>query len=282
MAEKENPKEFPIPTDRLLLLDLDKTLIDAKYQLTDESVLAEIDKIQDVGWQLGFSSDTPLEPLKVWSERFGLKGPIIAEKGSVLWIPKIGEVVINETEEFFNIIKRSFIEKLINSKIPFLHGDATQFVRNNPTISENVDSRIVLINAYRKCSFSFFVRRLNKEGSLEMDTELTKEVVDIVKGLWRNNELSLIEDFNPEYGIYILAPKEVNKRVGTKKLMDILRLSQVGMIGDSKVDIVGKDIAIHYAVGNATNELREISDYISDKNYASGVKDILTQIRNNS
>lgn len=45
--------EITLPPNKLILIDLDKTLLDTNYNLTDEKVLAEISRVQSLGWQLG-------------------------------------------------------------------------------------------------------------------------------------------------------------------------------------------------------------------------------------
>lgn len=277
---KEIPlSEIPLPSDRLILMDLDKTLIDTSYNLTDTSVLKEIARVQSLGWRLGFSSDTPLEPLKSWAEKFGMNGPIIAEKGSVLYIPEVGEFVLSKTEEFFDATKKSLIGELTRLRIPFVHGDATQFIRNNPKLVDMADQRIVAINAYRRCSLSFFARKVDNEGSIRINNQFGQEMADLARGYWAGSDLDLVEDFNPEYGIYILSPVEVNKRLGTIKLMKMLSLSKIGMIGDSQADIIGSDLAVQYAVRNAKDELKKVADYIAESDYASGVSEILSSIK---
>lgn len=55
--------------------------------------------------------------------------------------------------------------------------------------------------------------------------------------------------------------------------------SRIGVIGDSATDIVGTDIAIHYAVGNATQELKNIASYVATSQFTSGVVEVLRQIK---
>ena len=40
--ERGNPTEFPLPHDQLLMIDLDKTLIDPTYQVTDHEIFDQI------------------------------------------------------------------------------------------------------------------------------------------------------------------------------------------------------------------------------------------------
>lgn len=61
--------------------------------------------------------------------------------------------------------------------------------------------------------------------------------------------------------------------------MQLLSISQIGMIGDSMGDFIGSDIAIQYAVGNAGKTYREAADYIAREDYARGVTEILSFIK---
>src|SRR5437588_3343222 len=71
---------------KIILLDLDGTLIDKEYRLTvsDEYIKATIKSIQDKNVLVGINSDTPLLPLRSWAHHLGMRGPLIAEKGQVL------------------------------------------------------------------------------------------------------------------------------------------------------------------------------------------------------
>ena len=80
-----NWKEFVIPTDRYLFLDLDMTLIDESRQMNDRSIPACVKQLQQRGWSVGLNSNTPFEPLLVWMRYFGMTGPFIAEKGGVYY-----------------------------------------------------------------------------------------------------------------------------------------------------------------------------------------------------
>lgn len=280
MAERLTSSEIPLPNSKLLLLDLDKTLIDAKYQIVDERIFSEIQRVQSLGWQLGLSSDTALEPLLGWRKRFGMNGPTIAEKGSVVCLPYGTEFTMREAQNFFLTLRNKFSDHLIENKIPFLFGDVTQFIRNKPILNEMADNRLVLLQAYRRCSLSFYGRSIDENGALQIDNGLTKSMVLQTQRLFGGSApFELEEDFNPDYGIYILAPKSTNKRMGTASLIKSFGVDRVGMIGDSGSDILGKDIAFHYAVGNAKDELKKVADYTATSEYTSGVVEILSKIK---
>ncbi len=272
--------EIPLPTDKLLLVDLDKTLIDSSYQITDQDIFEEIQRVQSLGWQIGLSSDTPLEIMQNWKREFGMNGPIIAERGALLQLVDGTEIeLIQNSREYFINLRKEFVSQVSNKNIPLYIGDAVSFLRNKTKLTGSTDKNIVLVNAYRKCSLGFWGRSIDNSGELNVDNSLMEELLRDFDSVLTNPPFELERDFNRDYGIFIVSPREVNKRVGTQRLMSELHLTKIGMIGDSKTDIVGSDIAMHYAVGNARQELSSISDYRSTQDYTNGVVDILKKIK---
>jgi hypothetical protein len=69
MLERFEKSEIPLPSNKLFLIDLDKTLIDASYHATDDRLVPEVQRVQSLGWSLGLSSDTPLDALKIWRKK---------------------------------------------------------------------------------------------------------------------------------------------------------------------------------------------------------------------
>lgn len=278
-SERGRDERIKTPKSKVLLFDLDNTLINQQYQITDGQVLAEIQRVQDLGWTLGLSSDTPLEPLEVWRNRLGFNGPIIAERGALIKLASGEDVVtVENSETFFQTLKGHIVDELTRRRINFFYGDVTQFIRNNPTLRDMVDKRIVLVQAYRRCSLNFFGRRLNSDDQLEIDNELTASVVDITKAGYTNPPFALAEDFNPDYGIYILSSDGVNKRMGTLALMQHMGIQDVGMVGDSGSDFIGNDIAMHYAVGNAKEVLKSAAVFTAKTPHTQGVTELLRLI----
>lgn len=282
MPERLKSSEIPLPNNRLFLIDLDKTLTDATYEITDSHITAEIARVQSLGWTLGLSSDTAPLPLLRWQRKLGLNGPILAEKGAIAVLPDGREIIAapESAEDFFSQLRLSLIAQLTTMRLNFIHGDVTQFIRNRPILKEMVDPRLVLVQAYRRFSLNFYGKRISSNGQLEIDNKLTTQIKDILSNLvGKNPPFELEEDFNPEYGICILAAKTVNKRQGTLMLLRELGYKQIGIIGDSMADFVGEDIAYHYAVGNAKEKYKEKADYVASSQYTTGVVEILGHIK---
>ncbi len=274
-----NVSVFPIPQSRVLLFDLDKTILDTNYQLTDTRFLDEVKRLTQSGWSLGLSSDSPLESLQNWRTLFDMSGPIIAERGSVVWVPGQGIISVCKHSGVFTRLRQGFIEYLLQNRRPFYYGDVTQVIRNKTSFPGLIEKQLVFVQAYRRCSFNFYCRRISAAGSLEIDNDLTQELHAVAMNLLGQVEFQIMEDFNPEYGILILSPMAVTKRAGTLSLMEILQIPDVGMVGDSANDILGNDITTQYAVGNSTEELTAVADYQSKMPFTEGVVDILSQIR---
>lgn len=277
MIESEKKElRIPTPIDRVLLFDLDKTLINEDYQLTDTAIIEEIVRLKEKGWIIGLNSDTPLEPLLAWKKNLELNGPIIAERGLVIQIPEEELVVTLGDENLFTDIRTRFVQQLVKSRIAFYHGDVVQLIRNRTDIPNLVEQNIALVQAYRRCSFNFFGRIIREDGKMEIDNDFTLYLIQMLKSGSKISLEDFSEDYNPNYGIYILSPRQACKRLGVIELMKRMGLSQIGMVGDSLNDYVGKDLAIHYAVGNADENYKTIADYVSHKTLTEGVVEILS------
>ncbi len=54
---------IPLPSEKILMLDLDGTVIDGDYRPTEASFDVSVSEMKDAGWTIGLSSDTPYEVL---------------------------------------------------------------------------------------------------------------------------------------------------------------------------------------------------------------------------
>ncbi len=69
----------------LVLLDVDKTVIDKKYQLTVElhDFVRAIERAQDAGITVGLNSDSALPTIRSWAKQWHIEGPLLAEQSVI-------------------------------------------------------------------------------------------------------------------------------------------------------------------------------------------------------
>lgn len=262
--------------DRLAFLDLDGTLIDTSYEVTDPSIYDAIAATQDSGWRIGLHSDTPYEALHVWRKRFGMNGPIIAEKGAVVEVDGRLEMDV-DTSQGFSETRSAALIRFESQGIHVWSGSPVEALRAGLRIGE-VDERVVLLHAFSQASLRFFVRRVSAQGELRIDTDATEELVAQVRGLYPTFD-DIVEEMNPDYGLVIVSRARYTKRIGALRLMAARGLRRVVMIGNSMSDDIGSDIAWHGAVGDATPAFQARSDYAAKGGTTAGVVEILGKLR---
>lgn len=266
-------REIIAPQNRVVFFDLDETLVDKDYQITDIKVVDSMREMQQQGWILGLNSDTPLSALEVWSDRFGLKGPIIGERGGV--VKYEGKVWCDEK---LSAIFGECQKRIVNMAKYLPHsyvweGDQVDLLRRGDRLPQAIGLTAILVGNLRSISASFHIRKVDNDGRLINDVETYNNVIGVLRDSYPKLS-SLLVDENSEYGIVILSSSEVTKRVGMQKIMSLASWTQVGMVGDSDTDFVGHDLAVQYAVANSRLSYTQRADYLAGGSYATGVKEI--------
>ncbi|HUC89320.1 MAG TPA: hypothetical protein VMR45_00805 [Patescibacteria group bacterium] len=273
----EQITSFPMPDNALALFDIDKTLIDVQYNVTDTGIYPAVELAQNDGWTVGLSSDTPHARMANRRVQFGTNGPIIAERGAVVeWGGKLH--YDNEVSDAFGVTLDSAECGLLESGLRVVRSYPDEFrsVRAEPG---KPGEAVILINPLRLCSVGLWARRFDKNGRLAIDNELTSHMAELVRP--HLPDIDIFWDLNHEYGILIAAPNAMSKRVGTQKFMEFAGVSgRVAMVGDSMSDFVGHDIARHYAVGNASPDFKDRADYVASASITVGSIEILEGLRN--
>jgi|APMI01.1.fsa_nt_gi hydroxymethylpyrimidine pyrophosphatase-like HAD family hydrolase len=267
----------PRPEDALLLFDLDMTLIDSHYSLSpNREFLSSVHRAIDAGWVLGLSSDTPQAGIEYWRQRLGFNGPMVVEKGAALSLigepalpinertRTLGEMVYHLTEALSVIADRVWI------------GDAPGAIRDGLVVGESGEE-IIMVNALREFSFSLYGGRVDERGLFAKDAPVLERAVDMARK-YHPTTMVLDEDVSHDYGIYIVHDAMTTKRAGTKALARHRQAGRIGMVGNSMTDFVGSDIAVHYAVANASADYRAIADYTTDQPLTIGCGELLQQL----
>lgn len=266
---------FPRPDNKIILIDLDKTIIDKNYQITDESLLPVLQKAQEEGWVIGLSSDTPLAALKIWAKRLGVSGPILAERGAVIYDQGKETFTRSVAHDFY--LSRVRCTQLIQQhpEIQIQTGNPVEFLRKDPQVEPN--QKWFFLNTFRQVSLSFHTRVSDAQGNLVINPAFHRQIAKLLRKLYPQYPDLDVEE-NDEYGIVLVSRLSNNKRNGTQELMKQNEWQKIAMIGDSMGDYVGKDLVIQYAVGNAKPDYIAHSDYIAEAEYSTGVKEIIEKL----
>lgn len=255
----------------LVLIDLDKTLIDESYQLTDIGIRSAIQAAQNKGHSIGLSSDSSFTTLGIWHERLGMNGPILAERGAAYKIPRqeptptgsADEKVFRTLRDFFedHLIKLGYDVILCDPSITVCENDPSDFT-----------TKSILVNAFRR--WSFHAVFLGNDNALRTAREIFDEACDEYS--WSPSDFDL--DFNFEYCLLIIHDKLTNKTFGMKRLMEDVQVEKAVIIGDDLNDYTGLPSVSHWAVGNASDDYKIKCDRIAKATYTSGVIELINSL----
>lgn len=268
-----NKQEHSItaPQDAILLSDLDGTLVEGGFKFNSEKIYDSIANAIKDGWLIGLSSDTPYDALKIWHDRLGMNGPLIAEKGALVELDS-GLIYDRDDSEAFIASREAITKMLFDRGFTLWRGNPVEALRTDLHIG-NPGDNVALINTLRKCSLGFFFRKVKSDGSLITDSEMVS-VIDDIREFYPIFDVD--EDFNEAFCLLIVAKKGTSKRTGTKMLMEKKGIHEIGMIGDSIADYLGTDLAIHYAVANANQQFKDRAVYVARNRLTAGVVEILS------
>jgi hydroxymethylpyrimidine pyrophosphatase-like HAD family hydrolase len=268
-------ESFPMPANRVALMDIDGTLIDAKYKVTDPGIYAAIQDAKDAGWTIGLSSDTPYDTMRERAIQFGVTdGPLICEKGGLV---SHGDWAVEPTEglsEAFRTSRQRIAGHLAAQGLVVWHGNPADVLEGK--FGEPGDD-VVLVNTRRQYGISFYFREVDSQGNLQMNESLTDRAVAEMSPFYPDFD-DLDEDKNHECGILIVNRLRVTKRIGTQALMQHLGVQEVAMIGNSYADYLGDDIAVHYAVGDSDGKYKAVADYTASAPLTAGSAEILRRM----
>lgn len=277
MNSPRTHEEYPPLTvpDKVTMIDIDGTLINANYHVTDDRIMHAVHSAQNDGWQIGLSSDTPYGSMKEWHRQFGMNGPIISEKGAFV---KYDEHAVTTAKTPFDFIalRDLFLEQIKQADTVIYRGEPVQLLKSEQRIGEPGET-VILSNEFREHSIGYFVRAVDEDGVLRIDEQKTLEYADQIRSLYPE-DIEFDEDLNHSHGLMIVSHKDMHKRTGTLELSRVMGIGKIAMIGNSIADYVGDDIAVHLAVGDATPEYKNVADYVESGSATSGVVQALARL----
>ncbi len=273
---------------KIVLFDLDKTLVDESYRATDSVGLTRaLVQAKTNGILCGLNSDTPLPRLLSWHRTLGFDrfqaAPLIAENGALV---AIGErtTYVSDSLRSFSALRKAAISRLdrpMESTLAICC-DALEAVQNWQ-VGVNLPfgfKAFVFIDHLRECSFAAWYRSVNKAGHLLRDVRFARKCDSRLRAAELPvSDAQVAWDFNQEYCLTIIRDNEVTKTQGRAQLVQ-----QYGggcacyMVGDSRIDIIDLPSVVHCAVANASDDLKGLAAYTATSSHTQGCIEILSWI----
>ena len=280
MGKKKNTK-------KLIFIDLDKTLIDSDYKTTlPKAELAKyFRKVSKKDLVVGISSDSAIGTIEDIANECNIIGPIIAENGSLLSTtanPGVHEENIKKVN-FFPDLRKAIMEQLYGKTTAIVVGNVNLLSRSLRGSTYNLGpiDRIIMVNAYRRASMSFYAIGKVK-GKWQKTRGIIEEAVKDVKGIIRKDFPGCLKrcvfDVNHDYGICIIREKGVSKSSAIPKIKKKYPGYEIYVIGDSMGDLYNISGIIHCAVGNASLEFKKRCLLIAKNSYSKGVVELVDKI----
>lgn len=265
---------------KLFCSDLDGTLL--INNRIDEISSESLKDLSNKGVDLCLVSGRIQASIRYLRDSRGLSSYIIANNGAVL-MDKNGEVLYDRP------LKRDALLSLIEygerNNLHFHMYDLNSYYSNSLNFKY---LRHLLTNDSEDMKFQANILAMKDLSKYIMDNDINIYKVQYVldkKDVFRvRDDISRIDDINisqsGDNNLEIM-DKEVNKWKTISKLMDKLNIdvSEVACVGDHFNDLeMIKNAGFGIAVANARDEVKEVSDYITDSVFNHGVSKAILKI----
>lgn len=265
---------------KLFAMDLDGTSLDSNSILQEKTINA-LKKLDENGIKFVFTSGRATPSVRYLMESTGIDNPLVTNNGALAFINK-------ENLIYQNPLKYEEVEELINfsqeNKLFFQFYDLDTYYSNRmcPERFNHLEKDSTYGMNYQ-VNFSFSTRPL-KELKLRKNLAFKFQIF-----LDKNdsNKLSTILEKVSEMGLYAttssygmieIMQKNVNKFNGLSEISYLLGISKEEMaaIGDQDNDIpMLENVGISFAMGNAIDKVKEISDFVVSTNDEFGLVDAI-------
>lgn len=264
----------------LILLDVDKTMIDQNFRLTDSEVLLQIKKMIEAGWQIGLNSDRPFLQLSAFRRQWRLNGPLICEMGNAVY-SAADERPLFEDDFLRRQFNELFLEVIAEirekyPKVTILIGDIPEILSLLDSIPSAKPESYILVSGQRRFSFGLNVR-MKISGRLIPEKALLKRTAEISVRLFSEifrHAARAIIDYN-DYGSCILHSPRANKAKGFAVLKNHCVYSAVVVIGDSQADYISDPGVVHCGVANAEDAFKRECCFVASQTFSAGVRECL-------
>ena len=265
---------------KLFAMDLDGTSLDSNSILQEKTINA-LKKLDENGIKFVFTSGRATPSVRYLMESTGIDNPLVTNNGALAFINK-------ENLIYQNPLKYEEVEELINfsqeNKLFFQFYDLDTYYSNRmcPERFNHLEKDSTYGMNYQ-VNFSFSTRplkelKLRKNSAFKFQIFLDKNDSNKLSTiLGKVSEMGLYATTS-SYGMIEIMQKNVNKFNGLSEISYLLGISKEEMaaIGDQDNDIpMLENVGISFAMGNAIDKVKEISDFVVSTNDESGLVDAI-------
>lgn len=256
---------------KLFAMDLDGTSLDSNSILQEKTIKA-LKKLDENGIKFVFTSGRATPSVRYLMDLTGIDNPLVTNNGALAFINK--ENLIYE-----NPLKHEEVKELINfsenNKFFYQFYDKDTYYSNRiwPERFDHLENNSSYGMNFQ-VNFSFSTKPL-KELELRKDSAFKFQIFpDIKKTEEERKILEKVSDMGlypttSAFGMIEIMQNNVNKYRGLSEIGNLLGISKEEMaaIGDQDNDIpMLSNVGLSFAMGNAIDEVKKISDYIVSSN----------------
>lgn len=262
---------------KLICIDMDGTLLNSNHEVSEENKVA-LREATDKGVHIAITTGRVVKCASKYASILGINTPIISTNGA--YISEIGReeaiynnpMTIEELDFYLDIAEKyglmtyfSTSEGVVTNKpLPNDHS----YVVMNSRLEEADRVEILVVDDYRE-AFRRLDGRILK--GISIDAENPEKVLKAKEEVSANKSLNVVTSWANNFEVM---DSQSSKGDGVKKLAEFLNIKQeeVMCIGDSENDKSMLEYAgLGVAMGNATEEIKSISGYVTSDNNNSGV-----------
>ena len=256
---------------KLFAMDLDGTSLDSNSILQEKTIKA-LKKLDENGIKFVFTSGRATPSVRYLMDLTGIDNPMVTNNGALAFINK--ENLIYE-----NPLKHEEVKELINfsenNKFFYQFYDKDTYYSNRiwPERFDHLENNSSYGMNFQ-VNFSFSTKPL-KELELRKDSAFKFQIFpDVNKPEEERKILEKVADMGlypttSAFGMIEIMQNNVNKYRGLSEIGNLLGISKEEMaaIGDQDNDIpMLSNVGLSFAMGNAIDEVKKISDYIVSTN----------------
>lgn len=258
---------------KLIGLDLDDTLLNSKKLMNEEDILT-LRKVIDYGLKICFVSGRPYTEtiINYYKMIDGIKDKYYIAYNGV----NIYNVYENKLVYSNSLNKKDIL--FINSIIKTIDGDFAQYgYYNNKVYTNKINEYVSIENKYN--NVEIFIKDICELNSI--DKYMLAGDPKIIKKIYESLDKNKLKDYNvlTSMPCFIeIFKKGIDKYEALRMVANFYGITdhEIMAIGDSMNDYSMVDKAfIGVAMGNSAEELKKVSDYVTDSNDNCGVSKVL-------